>query len=403
MLYRPENFDPLTETPWHDEDVRARIQAVVDDARTTYSPDDFWPADEWDAYRSPLPLMNLYVGAAGVLWALHELARRNDADVDLDLAAAARRMVERWREQPDFMDDPDHPLPEPRESGFLAGGAGVVYVAWLLTGDGDLADDLLARVRANNHNEADEIMWGSPGTMVAARAMHESTGEDRWASAWREAAEALLARRDGDGLWSISLYGGTHRGTTPPHGLVGNVASLLRGGALLDDDVRQTLMRDTNDVLARIAFVEDGLANWPHPADRDQLEGRDGEIRLQWCVGSPGIVICTADYLDEELLLAGAELVWQAGPHGDEKGAGICHGTAGNGYALLKTFARTQDERWLDRARRFAVHALEQVERKEHGRYSLFTGDVGAALFAADCLAVRTAYPLLEATAAADS
>ena len=102
----------------------------------------------------------------------------------------------------------------------------------------------------------------------------------------------------------------------------------------------------------------------------------------------------------EELVLAGAELVWQAGPHGDEKGYGICHGTAGNGYALLKTFERTGDERWLERARRFAVHALEQAARLEgtrgRRRYSLWTGDVGAALFAADCLDARARYPILD-------
>ena len=106
-------------------------------------------------------------------------------------------------------------------------------------------------------------------------------------------------------------------------------------------------------------------------------------------------MIAAADYLDEELLLAGAELVWRAGPHGPDKGAGICHGTAGNGYALLAAFARTGEERWLERARRFAVHALGQVAGSEEGRYSLWTGDVGTALFAADCLETRTSYPVL--------
>jgi hypothetical protein len=226
--------------------------------------------------------------------------------------------------------------------------------------------------------------------------MHEWTGDQRWADAWRESADALLARRDDDGLWSITLYGQTHRGMSAPHGVLGNVRALLNGGPLLDDNVRETLMRGTNAILARKAFREDGFANWPHPHDRDTLEGRDGEIRLQWCVGAPGTVIAAADYLDEELLLAGAELTWHAGPHGMEKGSGICHGTSGNGYALLKTFERTGDERWLDRARRFAVHALEQVERRGHGRYSLFTGDVGVAVFAADCLDARAAYPVMD-------
>ncbi|HEX2303069.1 MAG TPA: lanthionine synthetase LanC family protein [Gaiella sp.] len=101
---------------------------------------------------------------------------------------------------------------------------------------------------------------------------------------------------------------------------------------------------------------------------------------------------------NEDLLLAGAELVWQAGAHGEEKGPSICHGTAGNGYALLRTFERTGDERWLDRARRFAMHALEQVERREN-RYALWTGDVGVAVFASDCLDARPRYPILETRA----
>jgi hypothetical protein len=395
MLYRPEAFEPVTETPWSEQRVEERIRAIAADAEAAYSPDTFWPADEWDAWKSPLPLMNLYVGAAGVLWALDVLRRRGYGEGTLDLAAAARRLVAFWRQRPDFLDDEGFPLPDLRECALLAGGAGVHLVAWRLAPTDALADDLHRRVLANNDNEADEVMWGSPGTMLAARAMHEWTRDERWAEAWRTCADALLGRRDADGLWSITLYGQTHRGMTPPHGLVGNVAALLDGGALLADDVRKTLERDTNVVLARTAVAEDGLANWPHPADRGTLEGRDGQIRLQWCVGAPGTVISTADYLDEELLLAGAELTWRAGPHGMEKGAGICHGTAGNGYALLKTFDRTQDERWLERARRFAVHALEQVERRGRRRYSLFTGDVGVALFAADCIDAHAQYPIM--------
>ena len=105
-------------------------------------------------------------------------------------------------------------------------------------------------------------------------------------------------------------------------------------------------------------------------------------------------MIAAADYLDEELVLAGAELVWRAGPPTLEKGPGICHGTAGNGYALLAAFGRTGDAVWLERARSFAAHALAQVERGA-GRYSLWTGGIGVAIFAADCLDAKTRYPIL--------
>jgi Lanthionine synthetase C-like protein len=106
--------------------------------------------------------------------------------------------------------------------------------------------------------------------------------------------------------------------------------------------------------------------------------------------------VTASGYLDEELLLAGAELIWDAGPpDSDEKGAGLCHGTAGNGYAFLKTFERTDDERWLERARAFAMHALAQAEHLPV-RYSLFTGGIGAALFAADCIDAHARFPIVD-------
>jgi lantibiotic modifying enzyme len=200
--------------------------------------------------------------------------------------------------------------------------------------------------------------------------------------------------RDADGLWAQRLHGKTHRVLGPVHGFAGNVHALVDVG-----ESTEALRRDAEAILAREAVFEEGLATWPAIAG-DSLEGNDGVVRLQWCHGAPGMVATAAEYLDEDLLLAGAELTWQAGAHRDEKGHGLCHGTADNGFALLKTFARTGDERWLERARRFAVHALLQAERRRAelrvGRYSLFTGDVGVALFAAACLEADTRFPILD-------
>ena len=82
------------------------------------------------------------------------------------------------------------------------------------------------------------------------------------------------------------------------------------------------------------------------------------------------------------------------------KGPGLCHGTAGNGYAFLKLLERTGDELWLERARAFAMHAARQVERTRRahgrGRYSLWTGDVGAAMFIASCISADPAMPVLD-------
>ena len=393
MLYLREHFEPLTEEPWDKGRVRDAIRGIVADADAAFDPDSLWPAHEWDGWQVKLPLKNLYVGAAGVLWALDALRRLGHAETRLDLAGAAVRTLELWRAEPDFMEGETRP--EPAESALFLGESGILLAACRLAPSPQLADELLARVRANVANHAEDIFWGTPGTLLAAAAMRDRTGEERWAEAARESAQALAGRRDGDGLWTQRHYGDDVRSYGAPHGLVGNVSVLLH----VEDERNGELMRDTAALLARTAVLEDGFATWPLGYGRG-LEARDGQIRLQWCGGAPGIVIAAAPYLDEELLVAGAELVWQAGPHSLEKGAGICHGTAGNGYALLKAFARTGDERWLERAQRFAVHALAQVDRLRtengRGRYALWTGDAGVALFAASCLAGDARYPVLD-------
>ena len=52
------------------------------------------------------------------------------------------------------------------------------------------------------------------------------------------------------------------------------------------------------------------------------------------------------------------------------------------------------DEQWLDRARRFAVHALARAEAGP-GRFSLWTGDLGPVLLASGCLSGEGRYPIL--------
>ena len=99
-----------------------------------------------------------------------------------------------------------------------------------------------------------------------------------------------------------------------------------------------------------------------------------------------------------ELLLAAGRLVWEAGPLQDAPG--LCHGTAGNAYALLALWRRTGDEQWLERARAFAQHAAAQVEKRAarlgHGRHSLFTGDEGVALCLASCIVGDERLPIAD-------
>ncbi len=176
--------------------------------------------------------------------------------------------------------------------------------------------------------------------------------------------------------------------------------ALSLDGGLLGAERRAELERRAVATATALASRENGLANWT-PVVGNPLEQR-GVIRVQWCHGAPGMVTSLAGIAadDEEfgeLLRAGGELTWQAGPLA--KGAGLCHGTAGNGCAFLALYRRFGDALWLERARRFAVHALAQVEagRERHGRgrYSLWTGDLGAAVYAIQCIDGREGVPSL--------
>jgi lantibiotic modifying enzyme len=319
-------------------------------------------------------------------------------EVGLDLAAAARRALERRKEAPELSEAEDFELPPAADAGLLSGETGNLVVAWRVGGDASLEPLLEDRILESRASEANEIMWGAPGTLLAAHAMLHWTADERWADVWRTTADSVWEAREDDGLWTQRLYGKDSRSLGPAHGLVGNVRALLGGGRLFAPERRDALLVDTVAVLERNAVRDDGFANWP-PRDGGELLQPDGQPRLQWCHGAPGIVTSTADFLPEDMMVAGGELTWHAGPHGAGKGSSICHGTAGNGYAFLKLFERTGDEEWLDRARRFAVHALEQVERWNErglGRYSLWTGDLGVAVYAADCVDATTRYPILD-------
>jgi hypothetical protein len=354
VLYDPALHEQLIERAWDGAWIRDAVRSIVDDAAAAYDSDTFWPANEWDGFRAALPLKNLYVGAAGMAWALARIG----AD-GIDPAGVALRALERFRAEPDFMEGEEHPQ---RDSALLVGETGIALVAHMLAPAPELRDRVLELVRANLGNDANELMWGVPGTLLAARALAD---ED----AIRASEADVRAAREPDGLWTQHIWGEAFRSIGPPHGLVGNVAALREIG-------------NAGDVLRERATRDDGHVNWGS--------------KLQWCDGAPGIVVCAGSYLDEDLLLGGAQLNWDAGPaERNEKGSGLCHGTGGNGYALLRTFERTGDELWLERARAFAVHALEQAHALPP-RYSLFTGGIGAALFAVDCLDGKARFPVLD-------
>jgi hypothetical protein len=356
MLFTPEAHEALTEEAWSAEQARAAIASIVADAESAF--DDGWTMHPEDVEEGDDPAMRfrtVYLGGAGVVDALHRLARRGFVELRHEYV----QYLERSLDAP-----PDFPDENPERSLWM-GETGIRLVLQRLAPSQANLERLSELIAANERDERCELMWGSPGTILAGREL----GLDVSPS-----IEWLHGRRDTDGLWTQQLAGRSSRYLGPAHGFAGCVLAL--GG-----------VPDVSETLQRFAVEEDGLVNWPPLAGRRLDENGDGRIRTQWCNAAPGIVATLAHLLDEELAVAGGELTWRAGPL--RKGANLCHGTAGNGYAFLALLERTGDERWLTRARAFAMHAAAQVERSRsdygRGRYSLWTGDLGTALYLADC------------------
>ena len=67
---------------------------------------------------------------------------------------------------------------------------------------------------------------------------------------------------------------------------------------------------------------------------------------------------------------------------------------------IAPDFGRTKDPVWLDRARRFAMTSIVQWRATQvavgRGRYSLWTGDVGLAVYLWDCITGEPRFPTVD-------
>jgi hypothetical protein len=388
LLFSPEHHEPLAPEEWDEARVRSRIDVIVADTLAAAQPDGRWPEHPADHDGDTAMPSGVYLGAAGIVWGLHAVGH----DEPALLGGLHGR----------YLADPDWPGAVP---GYLVGEAGILAVTARVAPEAADLDALEHAILANAEHASNELMWGATGSMVAALALHEQTAEQRFADAWRVCAGIvwdrwLPAPEPGCHLWTQDLYGTTTRYIGPGHGFAGNVTALWRGRHLLEGDRAAELEHRTMATTAALAFRDGDLANWAPTVGPLAHRNR---IRTQWCHGAPGIVISLAGVAPAngsftDLLVAGGELTWRAGPIAG--GPGLCHGTAGNGLAFLALWERTGDRRWLERARRFAVHALGQVERERalrgFARHGLFTGDIGVAAMAARCIVGRAGMPAID-------
>ncbi|MFL6019685.1 MAG: lanthionine synthetase C family protein [Gaiellaceae bacterium] len=337
MIYRKAEHEALAGRAWDERLVRYAIADIVDDAIAA----------------GPLEEEGIYAGNAGAHYALRALGR----DVDWPIGAG------------------DGP-------GYADGELGIAIVT------GDVARFRVA-AGACIANEWIELLYGAGGALVGARLL----GLDDVA---RDAIQRLWSTWSFDSelracIWTQrNINGRVGQTIGMAHGVAGNVFALLKAAPLQSREHQTELVHRAVETFERTALRQRKLVNWP-PEPGDPTS----KLRVQWCHGAPGIVCALAGApahreLDA-LLLAAGELTWEAGPL--RKGGGLCHGTAGNGWAFLKLHKRTRDRKWLERARRFAMHAIEQRTSELPG---LLAGDLGVALYAQACIEVDDRWPLLD-------
>lgn len=389
MLFEPERHEKLVAGAWDETRARETIARIVAEAERVFDPEKLWQPHPLDGR----PSDSLYFGTAGVIWAIDFLAEQGAVQRAREWAPLVEPVFARneaaLREFP------------PARNGFGFGAAGVALVGYRLTRDRIWIERMVEAARGNLAHESNELFVGAPGTLLASQVLGEETGDPRLReivsqSAARVLAELRFEPEFGCALWTQE-FGGRTKMLGLAHGFVGNARAVLRAGhaAALDAEIERTL--------DATALLEDGLANWPQSVGPTR-PGRTAPL-VQICHGAPGVIVALArleprrDSRLEALLELGGELTWRAGPLA--KGSGLCHGTAGNGYAFLCLYRRTGERAWLERARAFAMHAIAQqeAERVQHGRgrYSLWTGDPGLACFLWDCVRERDEFPTVHA------
>ena len=398
MLYDTARHGRLTDTAWNEDAARGAVARIAADALHSFDLQALWPPHPLDDPDPPdARQYALYFGAGGMIWALQHLRRVGAIGGDFDFAPTVATLVERNRAAIASWDDP--------HGSWLFGDAGLLWLQWQATRDAATADALFACVEANLHHKSLEPLWGSPGSLLATVAMAEASGEPRWRDQLERGLRILWEAMSFDSglgawLWVQDLYGKRRPLLGAGHGFAGNIFPALRGARFLPAAFVDGFAERALQTLAGTAVHDGHCINWLPAYD----PAATGPVKwlLQDCHGAPGIV-CRLSAAPRSaawdvLLLAAGEATWQAGPL--EKGVGLCHGTAGNGNALLKLWQRTGDSLWLERARAFAMHAIEQVqrfaERTGRTRHSLWTGDIGAALFVWGCIERDARFPTLD-------
>lgn len=386
MLYDQDRHETICSIKWSEEKVRSTLIDIFDRTIQNFDPFNFWPKDPDED--SPTAVnKSIYFGAAGTLWALEKLSIFLKKDLPFDKSILISSIYEQYISTPDT----ENIVPS-----FFLGEVGILLINYKYDPSFEIENRLFQIIKENIENPTIEALWGAPGTMLGASYMYEHTKDKKWLNLYLENVQFLLSTwhedaEKGYSIWTQDLYNKILVLVGAGHGFMGNIFPLLKDLKLVSTEDRTTILSKALQTTKKLAIEENNIINWPVTDKKE-----DRKWLVQWCHGAPGAITSLSFFpkdMDAELeviLEKAGELIWQAGPL--RKKIALCHGTDGNGFAFLKLYKRTGNTLWLDRARQFAMHAIEQ----RNGRYTLFTGELGLAMYLVNCIKGEDDFPMLD-------
>jgi serine/threonine-protein kinase len=363
-------------------------------------------------FRGGLPLAptcSVTYGAAGIAYALYRIAGRTGDAALLSLADSWITKAAAEMSRPGAFTNPEMAITEE-----IVGHASMYHTA-----SGIHAVDALISLARGDRRSAQQavrafvetsrrdgalldLTLGRVGTVLGASllldALPERSGaveslralaDDTLATIW-QTIDGYLPIGTGTELISLGVA----------HGWAGILYATLRWCRAAGRPLPATLERRL-DELAALAEPTGRGVEWPWPVTEG---GRIATYYMPgWCQGSAGYVLLWSQahlaFGRSEYAALVERAAWNAW-ESPATGTSLCCGLVGRAYALLTCYRHTGDSRWLARARELAERAARNTEPGGIDRpyaMSLFKGDTGLALLAADLAAPEAAcLPLFE-------
>jgi eukaryotic-like serine/threonine-protein kinase len=229
-----------------------------------------------------------------------------------------------------------------------------------------------------------DVAFGKAGQLLGCSLLLDALALDAESGLLRPLGDGLR-----DGLWQRleaqpPLAEGTElRSLGAAHGWAGYLFALLRWSEVSSTPPPEGVGERLEQLAALGSPAGRGVC-WPLEAGGTAA---DSPLAGSWCNGTAGYVhlwtLAHAMLGDERFAKLAQQAAWNA-YESPPAGGGLCCGFAGRAYSLLCLYRHTGEARWLSRARLLADRAATSIQAATLRRDSLYKGDVGVALLAAE-------------------